>query len=263
MSITAIGNASNTLASQLQAVTANPFVSSSSTDGATPGTVPTGGGESRFVSAIKNAFESLGLSLDGSSSTTATASATGTSSTGDASSSSDAVASFLQSLLAALHGQSAANGPPAPPADDAASATTATAATSATSATDPTASSASTTTASGDATSAANGTPAAHHHHGHGGGGRIDGDLKSLIAQLQSSDGSTTDGTTTPGTVASTTWSSGDTALATLEKNFDALLAQNGVASTGGTGQLTAFLEKLASGLDGAPATGNVVSTTA
>ncbi len=63
--------------------------------------------------------------------------------------------------------------------------------------------------------------------------------------------------------MASTTSTTGNTALDTLEKDFDAVLAQNGVASTGGSGQLTAFLEKLASGLDGAPATGNVVSTTA
>ncbi len=70
MSITALGNASNTLASQLQPISTNPFASNAG-DAATPGTVSSGSGESRFVSAIKNAFQSLGVSLDGTSSTSA------------------------------------------------------------------------------------------------------------------------------------------------------------------------------------------------
>ncbi len=88
----------------------------------------------------------------------------------------------------------------------------------------------------------------AHHGHGHGhGGGKLESDLQSMIQKLAST--TPTDGT-----------------LATLEESFDALVSQGSGGTTAATSSgdsLPSFLRALASGLPGAPGTGNVVTAAA
>jgi hypothetical protein len=152
----------------------------------------------------------------------------------------------MQSLFAALHGQSSAPAA-APPATDGTAPVDGTAPAAA----------ASTTTASTDPTAATTG--AVHHgHHGHGGHGG--GDLQSLISELTASDGSTTD----PSAATSSTTTSGtSSALSNLETQFDTLLQQNGISTTNSADTLKSFLTTLASNLEGASPAGNVVQTTA
>jgi hypothetical protein len=210
---------------------------SSSADGTTGGTQQANGA-SRFVTAIQNAFASLGISLDGSSTTTSstasssTTDASSTSST-DTSSTSDAVTTFLQNLLAALQSQS----------PQSASSSTADASTTAS-----------------DQSAQTSAVKHGHHHHG----GKLEGDLQSLISQLTTSSDSTTNGSpTSTGTTDTTSGTSATGSLSSLENSFDAVLAQNGIATTSDTDTLATFLKSLASSLHGAPATGNVVSTAA
>ena len=248
MSLSSIGNATSIAASQFIPLSSTSKVASSGD----PGT-STGGssGLSRFASAISEAFASIGISLDGTSDTsTSSASSTSASTTSTAADASttdgsDALGAFLQSLLAALHGQSAGSAPPPPPDDGSSSDQT------------PSAPSVDAASATGSSTRT---DDVGRAHHGHG--GKLEADLQSLIQELQSSSDSTD--TSTPGTVASTTSStSTDPTLATLEKNFDSLLATNGSSSTGSSDSLSAFLQSLASALHGAPPTGNVLTTQA
>lgn len=230
MSLSSISSTTSLAASQFM-----PLSTKSSTDDAPVTTTP---GTSRFASAMSDAFASIGISLDGTWTTSSTTPDTGTT---DSTDSSDALGSFLQSLFAALHGQSSASAP----ATD-------------TSATDQTASQ-KTGDAAGTTASTSRGEHVGHAHHGHG--GKLEANLKSLISELQSS---STASSADPGTVASTSnTTTTDPALATLENKFDALLSANGSPSTPSSDTLATFLQTLAAGLHGAPPTGNVVTTLA
>lgn len=256
MSISSIGNPSSLTLAQLYGVSSPSTVMSNASDASTTtGTQPTGA--SRFAAAIKDAFASLGVSLDRTSgasapaTTSSTTDASSTSATGD---SGNAINAFVQNLLAALHGQAAAP-------------TTTTASTSAT-----TDASSTLQIAQPGATAAQAASEPVKAHHGHGGHGhhgKLEGDLQSLISELTSSSDPTTDPAsiaTDPTASASTSAASASTAgtpLSALQQSFNAVLAQSGVSPSGGGNALTSFLESLASRLHGAPATGNVVSTAA
>jgi hypothetical protein len=86
-----------------------------------------------------------------------------------------------------------------------------------------------------------------HHHHGGGGGAggasKIESGLQNLIQQLG----------------ASGTPTSGDSALTALQTSFNNLVTANGGNSS--SASLTSFLQDLSQNLQGAPSTGNVVST--
>jgi hypothetical protein len=89
-----------------------------------------------------------------------------------------------------------------------------------------------------------------HHHHGGGGAGKVESGLQNLIQQLSAS--------TTGATSAAT---SDTSALSALQTSFDSLVAANG--GTPGNESLSTFLQNLAQNLQGAPSSGNVVSTKA
>jgi hypothetical protein len=255
MSISSIGNPSSLSLAQLYGVSSPSTIMSTVRDASTTGTQPTGA--SRFAAAIKDAFASVGVSLDGTTGTSAsaaTSSSTAASSTTATADSGDAINAFVQSLLAALHGQAAA-------------ATTTATSTSAT-----TDASSTLQVAQPGATAAQASAEPVKAHHGHGGHGhhgKLEGDLQSLISELTSSTDPTTDPTsiaTDPTATASTSTASTSTAgtpLSALQQSFNAVLAQSGVSPSAGGNALTTFLESLASRLHGAPATGNVVSTAA
>ncbi len=224
MSVSSINSTTNVAASQLTALSSTPKPTS---DTDAPFVPP---GTSRFASAISDAFASIGISLDGPSTATSGTTATATTdATTDSAGTSDALGAFLQSLFAALHGQSTGS---AASTDDASSGT-------------------------GDP-ARADGVGRAHHGHG----GKLEADLQSLISDLQSSSEPTTTGTDAA-SASTTSSATGDSALTTLEKQFDALVATSGTSSTDNSGALTTFLQTLAAGLHGAPPTGNVVSTQA
>ncbi len=230
MSLSSISSTTSLATSQFL-----PLSTKSNTDDAAVTNAP---GTSRFASAISDAFASISISLDGTSTTSTT---TSDASTTDGANGSDALGSFLQSLFAALHGQSAGSAPPA----DASSSDQ-----------DP---SKQTVSAPGTVASTSRGEHVGHAHHGHG--GKLEANLQSLISELQSSTATTA--TADPGTVASTSSTTTDSTLATLENKFDALLSASGSTSTNGNDSLATFLQTLAAGLHGAPPTGNVVSTQA
>jgi hypothetical protein len=268
MSISSISNTTSPTIAQLFGVQSTTGSTSVFNDTASSPSPTAGGG--RFATAIKDAFASLGVSFDSTASTSSTSSATSASAlatgattdtadtTTSTDSASDAVASFLQSLFAALHSQSAGSPPPTdsgapgdgPPPVDGSSATSASSSASSSA----TSSSAQSST---DSTTSAQASEVGHAHHGHH--GKLERNLQSLISDLTAS--SSTDGTSATTDTSSTSTSS-DTTLSSLEQSFDAVLAQSGVTSTGND-TLTTFLQSLASKLEGAPSTGNVVSTAA
>jgi hypothetical protein len=260
MSISSIGNPSSLSLAQLYGVSLPSTVMSTVTDTSTTSTQASGA--SRFASAIKDAFASVGVSLDGTSGTSAsatTSSSTAASSTAATDDSGGAINAFVQSLLAALHGQAAAATTPA----------------TSTSATTDASSTLQVAQPGATATQAAAEPVKAHHGHGgHGHHGKLEGDLQSLISELTSSTDPTdptsiaTDPTATASTSAASasttaTPTAGSAPLSALQQSFNAVLAQSGVSPSAGGNALTTFLESLASRLHGAPATGNVVSTAA
>jgi hypothetical protein len=188
-----------------------------------------GGG--KFASAISQALTQLGV-------TPATASnssdASGTSTSQDPQ---QALASFMQSLFAALHAQS---GTQAATSNNSA-ADNSSAVGSVTSAT---------TTTNNNAVAGTAGE-GHHHHHGGGGMGKLEGGLQNLIQQLSSS-GQDASG-------SSTSSSSSSSTLDALQQSFNNLLSADG--ASGSNVSLTSFLQSLSQGLEGAPATGNVVTT--
>lgn len=236
MSIPAIG--SNNSAIYTTALSSSSAVNSvkQDSDGDNDGSrAPSAvGGGGKFASAINDALSQLGVTPTSASSDS---DASGTATTQDPQ---QALASFMQSLFAALQGQSGAQG---------------NASTNAAAAGSP---------AVGAAT---NGTPPAntnsvtgtsgeghHHHHGHGGGmGKLEGGLQNLIQQLSSSSQGAS------GSSTSDSSSSSSSTLDALQQSFSNLLGADG--ASGSNVSLTSFLQTLSQGLQGAPATGNVVTT--
>jgi hypothetical protein len=94
------------------------------------------------------------------------------------------------------------------------------------------------------------GVPKVGGHHG-GGGGKMEGGLQQLIQNLNS-------GTTSSDTSGTSGTSD---ANSTLQTAFDNLVAANG--GTTGSASLSAFLQNLSQDMQGAPSSGNVVSTSA
>lgn len=103
-------------------------------------------------------------------------------------------------------------------------------------------------------TGASNGAPkaAGGHHHGGGGGGKIESGMQNLIQTLSAGGASTSGG-------GASTSTSGGSDLSKLQTAFDNMVAANG--GTAGNASLTSFLQNLAQDMQGAPSTGNVVST--
>jgi hypothetical protein len=252
MTLSSIGSNSGLAAAQLYRFTST----SPSHSDVSSTTTQQPSGISRFASAISAAFASLGISLDGSSSSTSASGSTDASSTDTSDSSGDTVNAFVQSLFAALHSQSAGSAPPPPSGDNGTEA------------------SPSQTQTAAAANGSTEGSGRVHRGHGghggHGGGGKIEADLQSLIQELSTASSTSTASTTAATTDASTTAASTtaaatstDSTLATLEKSFDALVSQTGGSTATGTDSLTSFLKALAAGLQGAPSTGNVLTTQA
>lgn len=103
--------------------------------------------------------------------------------------------------------------------------------------------------------SAANSTQGSRPHHG--GLSKLEGDLQRIIQQLSTSATSSTDTTDTSTTSTSTTDLS-NTNLDALQQSFNQLLAADGKSGSGTS--LEDFLQSFAQNLQGATATGNVVS---
>jgi hypothetical protein len=211
--------------------------------GPPPGGRPDGGG---LVAAIANALKEIGVtSSTGSSASstdastaattdsTAAASSTGDTSSTDGSNVAQALGSFLQSLMGALHAQGGAseNGPP--PYGE------------------------------GQQAQAMGGAC------GGGGPGRLASDLQSLISRLGNG---TATASTTSSTSATSASGTDDTtatnATSDLESTFKNLLDQlSGSGSTGGSSadsndKLASFLQALSNNLSGAGTSGNLINTT-
>lgn len=135
-----------------------------------------------------------------------------------------ALATFMQSLFAALHAQGGQQA------------------------------TASGGSIAGAGMNAVAGTSVAGHHHHHGGGSsKLESGLQNLIQQLSSSSGQSASDASTTGS-----GSSGST-LDALQQSFNNLMTADGASGNGAS--LSTFLQSLAQNLEGAPATGNVIST--
>ena len=191
-----------------------------------------GGGGGKFAAAISQALSQLGASssTSGASSTSGTTSATDNATAVDPQ---QALTAFVQNLFAALHAQTQAG--------QQASGSSAGNGT--------------------DSTSSINSTGSTVRHQG--GVGKIEGDLQSLIQQLSSSSTQAGTGSSTSDSSSGTSTGSAasGTSLDALQQSFNSLLSADGVPAS--TTTLTNFLKTLSQNLQGAPATGNVVSTTA
>lgn len=183
------------------------------------------GGGGRFASAVSQALTQLGISPTAASGPSDTPAST------PAQDPQQALASFVQSLFAALHAQGGRQGPT--PSD----------------------------TPAGNDDGSANAAPVAagqgRHQHGESGLSKLEGALQNLIQQLSTSAQSPSD----PGKSGS---SSSNVSLGNLEQSFDNLLSADGISGSSTTGvTLSSFLQSLSQNLQGTPATGNVVSTSA
>ncbi|MGH8227409.1 MAG: hypothetical protein ACREU3_05840 [Steroidobacteraceae bacterium] len=133
-------------------------------------------------------------------------------SSGSSQSASAALQSFLQSLLAALHSQGGSSSPTGTPSSTVTS---------------------------------------LHGHSRHGGRGRLEASLKSLIGQLQSSNGT-----------QASSGASGTSSLSSLQTSFAQLVSAYGGAS-GNSAGLGAFLNTLATDLSAPSADGQLVNVEA
>jgi hypothetical protein len=192
------------------------------------------GSGGKFASAISQALTQLGVTSPAASSNS---NATDTSTAQDPQ---QALASFMQSLFAALHAQSGTQ--------------TATSNNS-TSDNSSTVGAVTSTTAATSSNAVAGKSGEGHHHH-HGGGGmsKLEGGLQNLIQQLSSSGQSASDSST-----STSDSNSSNSTLDALQQSFNNLLSADG--ASGNNVSLTSFLQSLSQGLQGAPATGNVVTT--
>jgi hypothetical protein len=223
MSISAISGNANITAIQSSVISSQTSATTDA-DGDNDGSrVSRSGGGGRFASAIIQALAQLG---NGSTAANGALDATSATST-TAKDPQQALAAFVQNLFAALQSQSSGQA--------AAS----------------TAANRSTTADASNSTSAVSGQ--GHHHHHGGGAGKLEGGLQNLIQQLASSADASATGT------GSSTTSSANPALDALQQSFDSLLAAEGKSGSNAT--LSDFLKSFAQNLQGAPSTGNVVST--
>ncbi len=181
-------------------------------------------GRGGFASAIDQALSELGVSSAGSKPTN--------SSTTDPSSNQDpqqALASFMQNLLSALHGSASSQSGIGKNVDD-------------------------------DNETSIKSTGGVSHggRHSHGmGASKVEQNLQSLIQQLNTSNASNSNSTsTTSGTLQPSANSSG-----VLQQSFSDLLNANGIA--GNHSSLSNFLQTLSKDLQGATASGNIISTNA
>ncbi len=198
-------------------------------DGSSVAQAPGGGG--KFASAISQALSQLSVSVGAGSASGA--SAASASPTQD---SQQALATFILNLFAALQAQGGQN---APPSSSAAAATGA--------------------KNSEGVNGVANASGQGHHHRG--GMSKLEGGLQNLIQQLSSSSGSSAGAATSTSTATATSASastSSSSTLDALQQSFNNLLAASGSQAT-----LASFLQSLSQNLQGAPATGNVISTQA
>ena len=180
------------------------------------------GGGGKFASAIGQALSQLGISPGAATSTTTSPSST-SSTTQDPQ---QALAAFMQNLFAALQSQSGQSGAAGSAAG-----------------------------AGADPTAAVAGTAGHGHHHHHGGGmGKIEGGLQNLIQQLSSSSSSSASDSTTSGSSSGTS----NSTLDALQQSFNSLLSTGG--TSGSNASLSSFLQSLSQSMQGAAATGNVVS---
>lgn len=106
----------------------------------------------------------------------------------------------------------------------------------------------------GNADSTVTGAGGHYHHHG-GGMGKLEGALQNLAQQLSPASGTGAPDTGTTGQ------GSANSALDTLQQSFTQMLSADGLQGSNAT--LASFLQTLSQNLQGAPATGNVVSTRA
>jgi len=187
-------------------------------------------GRGKFASAISQALSQLGVSTGDTSSTASTSNASSTTSTQDPQS---AVTSFMQSLFAALHASSPAN----------ASNTSQVAAGNDSDGDN-----------DGSTTSAVSGAAGKGHHHHGGGAHKLESDLQNLIQQVTSASNASTTGSSTPGSTSS------NPNLDALQQGFNSLLSASGVSGSSAT-TLSSFLQSLSQSMQGATATGNIVTT--
>lgn len=107
---------------------------------------------------------------------------------------------------------------------------------------------------SGNANGTVTGAGGHYHHHG-GGRGKLEGGLQNLVQQLSSTAGTNTSDTGTTGQ------GSTNSSLNDLQQSFTQMLSADGLSGSNVT--LSSFLQTLSQNLQGAPSTGNVVSTKA
>jgi hypothetical protein len=189
---------------------------------------PGGPGGGGLLSAISNALSQIGVTDQSSATGSTDSTGSDDSSTSTTQDPAQALASFMQNLMAALHAQGASSPQQSGDADG----------------------------DGGNATQAASGVRGGHHHHG--GAGKMEADLSSLIQNLSSSTSSaTSDSSSTDQT--STTSSTVSSADSTLQQSFSSLMQALGNTNSNAT--LTGFLQALQSNMQGAGPAGNVVNT--
>jgi hypothetical protein len=182
----------------------------------------------KFALVVSQALSHLGISFGASSSTSDTSSTTSTQDP------QQALDSFMHNLFAALHGNGTAQ-------------STISSTNQAAGGSD------SGGDNDGGGTSAVSGTSGNGHQQHYGGWvSNLESNLQNLIQRLSSSSSQGASDSSTAGS------SSSNSALDALQQSFNGLLSANGVS--GGNASLSSFLQSLSQDLQGAPATGNVVT---
>lgn len=188
-----------------------------------------GGGLGKAV--IQSLADTLGIDTSSSSGASATDGSTSTTDstlgTTDVASAQQALGSFMQSLMSALHAQGAG-------------------------------ASASSGTNGGDPDGDGDGPRGPRM--GQGGPGRMESDLQSLIQKLASS--STGTSTSSDSTTASDS-TSNDSGTSTLQDSFKNLLSSLGVSTDDSNDKLNSFLQSLQNKMADVHPSGNAVNTTA
>lgn len=210
----------------------NYWLSQLSQQGNTSHTTGAGGGhvgnlsqahDNGLFTALTQALAQIGVN---SGSTSSASGGSPSSSSASGQDPSQALAAFIQSLMAALHGQHAQS---------------------------------SGTQGGTDSDGDGSGALGVHGHGGHH--GNLQADLQSLLRQLASSSGVSSSATSTSDTSGTGTSTSSDTALSSLDQSFQNLMTAFG--DTSGTATLANFLQAFNNTLQGTALGGNVVNTRA
>lgn len=254
MAIDSIGSNASVNYTQLLNNTSNTRKAGGDDSTGAPGSVS---GSGKFADAINQTLAQLGVSASGASSGGSGSATDGSSGASDPGT---AASSFADNLFAALQGQIGAQAGAQGAAGGDAGSSSAVSGVGAAG-------------ASGASGAAAVSGGGGHHHHGGGGGGKVAGGLQNLIQQLSTSSDSVASSSTDSSTVGGSSTASATDAVGStpataasggsaLQNSYNALVAANG-GSSANAPSLTQFLQTLSQNLQGAPTSGNVVSTKA